>query len=141
MRTSLKAVVVLVAALLAACFDFRGSLDRCQGTGRCASETGAPEREVATKVDAGPEDAGLSFDCHAFSADSGWTVAKGFRAAVFASAEAGLATPVALTFAQGANGWRLYVVNQGNGRVLAIDPRTLEVRPLLFPNAPSLHES
>lgn len=67
---------------------------------------------------------GGTFSCAGFSAPSGWTTAPGFRAVVAATTDAGLAFPVALTFAGGPFGDALYVVNQGGQTVVRVDPVT-----------------
>jgi hypothetical protein len=71
------------------------------------------------------------YDCGAFSADPGWTVRTGYRAVVVADATAGLNQPVALTFAEGAFGGRLFVTCQGDDSVREVDVATGNVTELV----------
>ena len=83
--------------------------------------------------DAGPSDAGpaYSYNCGAFSTDPGWTVETGFRAVVVADGTDGLNDPVAAVFAEGGFGGLLYVVNQGNDRLLSVDVATGNVETVV----------
>lgn len=89
------------------------------------ADSGADTTDAGT-TDAGALDGGVTFhyDCGAFSADPGWTVRAGYRAVVVADATAGLNQPVALTFAEGGFGGRLFVVCQGDGTVREVDVAT-----------------
>lgn len=80
--------------------------------------------------------------CGSFTTAPSWTIAPGFHAVVIADATAGLNQPVAIAIAGGAFGGKLYVVNQGDRRVLAIDPDTGATTTLVaaagWPVAPAL---
>lgn len=82
----------------------------------------------AAELDAGESDGGIRYNCGLFDTDPGWTVATGFRAVEIASAADGLSQPVAVSFAGGAYGDELYVVDQGNATLFALDVLTGQVR-------------
>lgn len=85
-----------------------------------SSDTGSP--------DTGSPDASIEYNCGLFSTDPGWTVSPGFRAVEIASAADGLSQPVALHFAGGSYGDRLYVVDQGNEQLFSLDVLSGDLR-------------
>lgn len=97
---------------------------------------------VDAMTDAPTDAAPVTYNCGAFTTAPTWTLSPGFHAVVVADAADGLSQPVALTVAGGPFGGRLYVVNQGNGRVLSIDPATGDTTTLvsgaMWPVAPTL---
>lgn len=113
------------------------SLDAAAGPDALAA-TDAATADVDAPVDAPPR----VYACGSFTTAPTWTLAPGFHAVVIADATAGLNQPVAVTVAGGGFGGKLYVVNQGDGRVLAIDPDTGAAAPLVagaaWPVAPRL---
>lgn len=103
-----------------------------------AGEADAGEADGGA-VDAGEPDGGVApdagvafhYDCGAFSTEPGWTVRTGYRAVVVADATAGLSQPVALAFAEGAFGGRLFVVCQGDDSLREVDVATGAVREVV----------
>lgn len=102
------------------------------GDGDATSAVDAGPSSDAGPTDAGgAPDAGVRYNCGLFETDPGWTVTPGFRAVEIATAADGLSQPVALTFAGTAYGDELYVVDQGNSSVFAVDVLTGGVRPVV----------
>lgn len=89
---------------------------------------GTADSGVDAGADAGTVDTGPSYNCGLFSQSPGWTVAAGFRAVVIADQNQGLQQPVAVSFAGGAFGGLLYVVDQGNDRLYSVDVLTGQTR-------------
>lgn len=83
----------------------------------------------------------VSFACGAFPVDTEWTTAAGYRASTVA--QGGLIdSPVAIAFAGGAFGSYAYVAEQGENRVVRIDPSTgtasLFIGAVQWPSTPDL---
>lgn len=97
--------------------------DSASNVDASTSDSSAPDSKV---IDSGSEDSGIVYSCGAFSEQPDWTVAPGFHAVVVAK-DHGLNQPVAITFASGAFGGKLYVVNQGDKVLRSVDTLTGDV--------------
>ncbi|MBL0217112.1 MAG: hypothetical protein IPQ07_24965 [Myxococcales bacterium] len=105
----------------------------------------APPPPDAALFDAPADGDGSSlvYSCGTFTQDPGWTLAAGFHAVVIADATTGmLAQPVAAIVAGKGYGGKVYVVNQGDNTLRAVDPASgvtqLVVAAAAWPKPPQL---
>ena len=114
--------------------DTAGSVDAQSGADAPVSIDAPGDTADAASV--------IDYDCGIFTEDPGWTVMTGFRAVVVADATDGLNQPVAISLAQGAFGGLAYVVNGGDGQLMAVDTLTGTTTPFVaaaaWPVTPSL---
>jgi hypothetical protein len=118
-----------------------GGFDAGNDSGTDAGDAGGDAGADAGDAGAdGGGDVGPSYHCGLFSEDPGWNIESGFRAVVIADQQDGLDQPVAVSFAGGAFGGLLYVVNQGDNTVRTVDVLTGTVAPFTtaWPDPPSL---
>lgn len=89
-----------------------------------------------------PSDAMRVYNCGAFTDAPTWTIATGFHAVVVADSADGLAQPVAAIVAGGAFGGKIYVVNQTDNTLRAVEPvdgtTTVVVATAAWPATPRL---
>lgn len=82
------------------------------------------------------------YSCGTFTEAPTWTLATGFHAVVIADATDGLAQPVAAVVAGGGFGGKVYVVNQTDNTLRAVEPSdgstTLVVATAAWPKPPQL---
>jgi YVTN family beta-propeller protein len=83
-----------------------------------------PDAPPSTDAPADSDGSGLVYNCGTFTQDPGWTLTAGFHAVVIADATGMLSQPVAATVAGKGYGGKIYVVNQGDNTLRAVDPAT-----------------
>jgi hypothetical protein len=82
-----------------------------------------PDAPLPSDAPVDGDGSGLVYSCGTFTQDPGWTLTAGFHAVVIADATTGmLSQPVAAIVAGKDYGGKIYVVNQGDSSVRAIDP-------------------
>lgn len=108
-----------------------------------AASSDASTHDASDRDGAAPSDASArTYRCGDFATAPTWTLPPGFHAVVIADESDGLNQPVAVAIAGGAFEGKLYVVNQGDNRLVAIDPDsgdgTVVVASAGWPTAPGL---
>lgn len=137
-----RAFAGLVFGFLWACGDDGGAnkLPDAPPAGDARVDDGNSDADapIDTLIDAVPR----VYNCGAFTEAPTWTITQGFHAVVIADAADGLAQPVAAVVAGGAFDGKIYVVNQIDDTVRAIEPAdgttTLFVAAAAWPTAPAL---
>lgn len=102
-----------------------------------------PPGDAPTDTSGDGDGSGLVYSCGTFTQDPGWTLTPGFHAVVIADATTGMLNqPVAAIVAGKGFGGKVYVVNQGDNTLRAVDPGTgatqLVVATAAWPTAPRL---
>ncbi len=77
---------------------------------------------IDAPIDMAVDGVARSYNCGAFTEAPTWTITPGFHAVVIADAADGLAQPVAAVVAGGAFDGKIYVVNQSDDTLRAIEP-------------------
>jgi hypothetical protein len=111
-----RASALCVLSLMACGDDGAGKLPDAPAADDARTDDG--NVAIDTLVDAAPR----VYNCGAFTEAPTWTITTGFRAVVIADAADGLAQPVAAIVAGGAFDGKIYVVNQTDDTLRAVEP-------------------